>query len=72
MNTIFSPDERIEYFQPYNGYKIVAVIGWAGDFAAYAGPYEWTAEEVARKGNKILEGKARMMFPQLEDYQYRD
>ena len=33
--------------------KVAAVTGWHGDWAAYRGPSDWTAEQVARSGDKM-------------------
>lgn len=45
--------------------KVVAVIGWAHDFACYAGPADWTDEDVARRGDKLGAGAAWQMFGRL-------
>ena len=43
--------------------KVVAVTGWSGDWAVYRGPADWTAEEVARQGDKIAREAAEGLFP---------
>ena len=42
--------------------KIVAVAGRDEDWAAYMGPSDWTDEEIAQAGNKLLEKQAEPLF----------
>lgn len=44
------------------GYKIIAVIGYAGDWAAYVGPTDWDDEQVADEGSKISRRAAEALF----------
>ena len=53
------------------GYKVVAVIGWAGDFAAYQYYVNSSDEDCAARGDKISAEEARQLFPELKDYIYR-
>ena len=53
------------------GYKVVAVVGWANDFAAYQYYVTSSNEECARSGDKISSDEARSLFPELKDYIYR-
>ena len=53
------------------GYKVVAVIGWAHDFAAYQYYIGSSDETVAQSGDKISAEEARELFPELKDYIYR-
>ena len=55
-----------------DGYKVVAVIGWVNDFAAYQYYTHASDEECARTGDKISREQARRLFPELKDYRYRD
>jgi hypothetical protein len=53
------------------GYKVVAVIGWVNDFAAYQYYTYSSDEECAGSGDKIGEDQARELFPELASYSYR-
>ena len=53
------------------GYKVVAVIGWANDFSAYQYYIESSDEDCASKGDKISSEQARRLFPELANYSYR-
>jgi len=44
------------------GFKIVAVIGGAGDWAAYEGLTDWSDELVAKMGDKLPQDVAEMLF----------
>ena len=47
------------------GFKIIAVVGFANDWAAYIGPTTWSDERVAREGNKADREAAERLFPTL-------
>ena len=49
------PDDRL-------GYKIIAVIGFANDWAAYKGLTYWTDDEVANGGDKLSKQEAELLF----------
>jgi hypothetical protein len=58
------------------GYKIIAVIGFAGDWAAYAGLTDWSDEEVAGSGDKISReaaeaAEALFSAPKIAGLKYR-
>jgi len=55
------------------GYKIVAVIGYGGDWAAYAGLTNWTDEEVKDGGDKLGQDVAELLFyaPKAAGLEYR-
>ena len=53
------------------GYVCVAVIGYAGDWAAYYGLTEMTPEEVASNGDKMDEAAAKALFPVCRNLKYR-
>lgn len=57
---VIKPDE----LQPgdHIGVKVVAVIGFNKDWAAYMGPSFWTDDVVSRRGDKISEEAAERMF----------
>ena len=65
------PDTIIVYPTAVNGRKIVAVIGWANDYAAYASPAEWTDERCASNGDKISADEAHRLFPNMRE-NYRE
>lgn len=53
------------------GKMVVAQIGMR-DWAAYEALHNRaSAEEIARKGDKLPEAEARELFPELRDYSYR-
>ena len=67
--------------QPYKlkggdilGFKIVAVIGHMGDWAAYRGLTDWTDEEVASSGDKLSREAAEALFyaPTAVGFTYRE
>lgn len=45
------------------GYKVVAVVGSADDWAAYRAPLDWTDERVCTEGDKLSKEQAKAMFP---------
>ncbi len=45
--------------------KIVAVVGYGNDWAAYIGPSEWTDQRVSEEGDKISEDAAKNLFPAM-------
>ena len=55
------------------GYKIVAVIGYGGDWAAYAGLTDWSDEEVESGGDKLSQEAAESLFsaPVRAGFEYR-
>jgi len=55
------------------GIKVVAVIGYAGDWAAYEGLTSWTDDEVEAFGDKISQKAAEALFsaPQIAGLRYR-
>jgi hypothetical protein len=44
------------------GFKVVAVIGYAHDWAAYRGLTDWDDEEVASQGDKLSKEAAEALF----------
>lgn len=44
-------------------YVVVAVVGDASDWAAYAGLSDWSPERVANNGDKIDQEAAERLFP---------
>jgi len=44
------------------GYKVIAVIGYANDWAAYKGLTSWSDEEVAMSGDKLDKDAAEALF----------
>ncbi len=42
--------------------KVVAVVGFANDWTAYQGPSDWTDDQVAEGGNKVLAEAAKILF----------
>lgn len=62
----YTAGERIgPRFTLFEGYPVVAVIGEAGDWAAYRGRAGWTVDQTARQGDKVSEGEGRSMFPEI-------
>jgi hypothetical protein len=55
------------------GFKIIAVIGGMGDWAAYAGPTNWSDDKVSKVGDKISKEAAEELFyaPRAADLKYR-
>ncbi len=44
------------------GFKVIAVIGHANDWAAYRGWTDWTDEQVAAEGDKLSKEAAEALF----------
>lgn len=44
------------------GYKVIAVMGYNHDWAAYKGLTTWTDEEVAMSGDKLDKDAAESLF----------
>ena len=44
------------------GFKVVAVVGYADDWAAYIGPLGWSNEDVAERGDKLSPEQADPLF----------
>ena len=42
--------------------KVVAVAGYANDYAAYVGPSDWPDEQVAEEGSKLTKTQADGLF----------
>ena len=42
--------------------KVVAVAGYANDWAAYEGPTDWPDLKVAREGDKLTAAQAEPLF----------
>lgn len=61
------PDDRL-------GFKIIAVIGHAGDWAAYQGLTHWSDDQVADSGDKLLRAAAEALFcaPVAAGLRYRN
>lgn len=55
------------------GYKVIAVIGQRGDWAAYCGLTDWTDDEVAEGGDKLSQETAESLFyaPRVAGLNYR-
>ena len=49
------------------GVKIVAIVGYANDWAAYIGPIDWSDEMVADQGDKLSPEHARPLFHALRE-----
>lgn len=56
-----------------HGKPVVAVIGFANDWAAYemAYPEQTTPDLIARHGDKVGETDARLLFLELSKLRYR-
>lgn len=48
-----------------NSYKVIAVIGWANDWAAYLGLLDSSDDCVANNGDKVSQYDAEKLFPNL-------
>jgi len=44
------------------GYKVIAVIGYGHDWAAYRGLTTWSDEDVASSGDKLSKKAAEALF----------
>ena len=55
------------------GFKVIAVIGYGGDWAAYYGLTNWSDEKVASEGDKLNKEAAEKLFsaPVLAGLKYR-
>jgi len=55
------------------GFKIIAVIGGTGDWAAYRGPTNLSDDEIAKSGEKISKEAAEELFyaPRAAGLHYR-
>lgn len=42
--------------------KVVAVAGYANDWAAYMGPSDWSDQDVAEGGDKLSKEQAEPLF----------
>ena len=56
------------------GFKVVAVIGYGHDWAAYRGLTDWTDEDVAERGDKLDKKTAEGLFyaPKAAGLRYRE
>ena len=56
------------------GFKVIAVIGFAEDWAAYVGLTSWADDEVTASGDKISKEAAEALFsaPRLAGLRYRE
>ena len=56
-----------------HGRAVVAVIGYAGDWAAYEQSYpdQYSPDLIARHGDKISQEAAEERFPELTALRYR-
>ena len=65
------PDELKS--EDWLGYKVIAVIGYGHDWAAYKGLVDWTDEEVATHGDKLSKKAAEELFyaPKAAGLRYR-
>ena len=62
-------------FKPGEAYavKIVASVGYGGDWAAYLGESDWDDEQVLNEGDKINRKAAEALFPTIAaQYHWRD
>jgi len=60
--------------KPNDGFaiKVVAVVGYANDWAAYYGPSDWSKERVASEGDKFTSDQAEDLFYVMSSRCYRD
>jgi hypothetical protein len=67
----YHPGDKINRVDLFT--RVVASIGYAADWAAYAGSYEWDYESIASNGDKISEEDAKRIFPEIAalDLRYR-
>lgn len=68
-HTRFLPFVPPSFLMPGIGLNVVLVAGEIGDYAAYAGVGD--PESVARYGDKIPFGEAKIYFPGIEEKRYR-
>ena len=53
--------------------KVVAVVGYSNDWAAYIGPSDWTDEQISKDGDKVSEDAAVNLFPAMSQaFSYRN
>lgn len=63
----YTAGERIgPRFTLLEGWPVVAVIGEAGDWAAYQGRAGWTTDRIAREGDKVSRATGERMFPDIK------
>lgn len=60
---IYTPGQKI-----FKLYKVVAVIGYGKDWAAYYVDADYSDEYAAAHGEKLSAEVARMMFPDIPGY----
>lgn len=60
-NLVTTRPDSVEYMDAF-AVKIVAVVGYNNDWAAYMGPSDWTDEQVAQQGDKLLASQAEPLF----------
>jgi hypothetical protein len=68
------PDSIIECTElGSHGKPVVAVIGWAHDWAAYEQSYpdQTSIYDIASNGDKISREEAETLFPELKILRYR-
>ena len=51
--------------------RVVAVVGYAEDWAVYEGPESMTPQEIADYGNRLSERTAKEIFPRFSYLHYR-
>jgi hypothetical protein len=75
MNTLNPVSIHPDELKPGDklGYKVIAVIGYANDWAAYEGLTDWSDDEVANNGDKISKNAAEALFyaPTAAGLKYR-
>ena len=49
------------------GMKVIAIVGYADDWAAYQAPLNWTDIHLAEEGNKLDEITAKRLFPRMAE-----
>ena len=57
---VVAPDDVVE--GDAFALKVVAVTGAANDWTAYQGPSDWTDDQVAEHGEKLLSEAAKILF----------
>ena len=70
----FQPGSVIECNElSSHGKMVVAVIGYARDWAAYEQSYpdQITLQDIADNGDKLSKDEARRLFPELNSLAYR-
>jgi hypothetical protein len=66
----YKPETKIS--KQYGTNIVVAVVGYAHDWAAYCAPIGTTVDECSRHGDKISATTARDMFPEFIEMSYRN